>query len=99
MTLCFDIDNTIMFTSYEDGTYRVIGYNTPLIAKIKEMQKKGHTIILYTGRHWNHLEITLSQLQPTGINYSSLVMGRPVADLYIDDRALKPEEFLRLFKN
>lgn len=54
----------------------------------------GDEIILWTGRHWNHLEITQLQLWNANVKYTTLIMGKPVGDYYIDDKAVRPDEFL-----
>jgi hydroxymethylpyrimidine pyrophosphatase-like HAD family hydrolase len=99
MTFCFDIDNTLLMTNYENGTYTVKHVNAYIVRLIKELKKKGHIIILHTGRHWNHIKLTKEQVEETGITYDSLVMGKPVADVYIDDRSVRPEECFKHFKN
>lgn len=95
MKLVFDIDDTILFSKIrDDGSYELIGWNNSMIAKINRLHKEGAEIILHTGRHWNHLQLTISQLNRACVKYHTLVMGKPVADRYIDDKAMRPEEFL-----
>lgn len=98
MTLVFDIDNTVLFSEFVDGKYYLQASNKELVAAVNYLFEMGSTIIMYTARHWNHFMVTKEQLQEIGIKYHSLVMGKPVADFYIDDRATKPEEFLKLVK-
>jgi hydroxymethylpyrimidine pyrophosphatase-like HAD family hydrolase len=93
MTYCFDIDGTILYSELVNGSYRLKGANLPLIEKINYLFSCQHEIILHTGRHWNHLGLTKNQLQLYGVHYTTLVMGKPVADFYIDDKALRPNEF------
>lgn len=90
MIYCFDIDETIFRT---DVGYNVRSANESLIKKLNELYESGNTIIIQTGRHWNHLLMTIRQLSDHGIKYHSLVMGKPVADIYIDDKAVRPDEF------
>lgn len=99
MNFCYDIDGTLLHTSYEDGVYTLIEKNEERIKELNDLKAQGHTIILHTGRHWNHIKITKKQLEEAGINYDSLVMGKPVADVYIDDRSIRPEECFNTFKN
>ena len=40
-------------------------------------------------------ELTSNQLDEWGVNYHRLFMGKPAGDLYIDDKAIKDEEFFR----
>jgi hypothetical protein len=98
MTLVFDIDGTVMETKLlSDGRYKLLSYDREMIAGINTLFDKGHTIIIQTARHWNKFQMTRVQLSRIGIKYHSLVMGKPVADFYIDDKGLNPEEFMKLF--
>jgi len=99
MTFVFDIDGTIIYCNYTGAQYLLIRENTDLIKIINSRYEKGDTIILQTARHWNYLNATIEQLTFIGLKYHTLVMGKPVADLYIDDRGINPEEFIKLFKN
>lgn len=96
MVFAVDIDDTLLYSEYKDGKYAVIGANFSLIEKINSLYKSGHEIILYTGRHWNHLQITIKQLRMHNVMHHSLVMAKPVGDYYIDDKAILPEDFLKL---
>jgi len=98
MTFCFDIDQTILLTDYIDGTYVLIGVKESIVDSLIKLKNKGHIIVLHTGRHWNHLALTQKQLKQVGVPYDSLVMGKPVADFYIDDKGIGPDQFYNLFK-
>jgi len=89
-----DIDGTLIYSELIDGTYHVTGYNTALIHKINALYNSGEIIILHTGRHWNHFKLTIEQLKNAGVKYHSIVHGKPPADIYIDDKAVRPDEFL-----
>ena len=94
MRLVVDIDDTILTAKLVNGHYEIGDYNDDLIATVNRHYDNGDVVIIWTGRHWNHLEDTLAQLRASRIKYHSLVMGKPVADLYIDDKAVRPDEFL-----
>jgi len=98
MTFVVDIDNTILYSCLNDGEYKVTGQNEKLIKRLNALYEN-NTIIMFTGRHWNHLQLTLSQLTEAGIKYHSLVLGKPVGDYYIDDKGILPEKFLELVFN
>ena len=98
MRYVIDIDNTIFYSEVdENGDYTLVGENRELIDRINKLHSEGNEIILWTGRHWNHLKITEEQLWLSGVRYNTLIMGKPVADFYIDDKAITPEEFLVRF--
>ena len=92
---CFDIDETICTTrgmSYEKAV--------PIlerILKINSLFDEGNIIKFYTARgsktgiDWEPL--TREQLQNWGVRYHELHMGKPFADLYIDDKAISDSDF------
>lgn len=98
MRFVFDIDGTIFFSKVDrKGKYKLIDINKDLIKIINGLYNSDqHEIILHTGRHWNHLSRTRKQLKKYSVKYHTLIMGKPVADYYIDDKAMKPDEFLKL---
>jgi hypothetical protein len=65
-------------------------------------KKNGHEIIIYTARrmetHKSNIGkvikdialVTFSTLENFGIQYDEIIFGKPIADIYIDDRALNP---------
>jgi len=66
-----------------------------VIEKINALYAADHEIILYTGRHWNHMDRTIKQLKQHGVDYHTLVMGKPVGDFYIDDRIMSIDQFVQ----
>jgi hydroxymethylpyrimidine pyrophosphatase-like HAD family hydrolase len=97
MTIVFDIDNTILYSEVDaKGNYHLEGFDIELRDKINYLHNKGHKIILWTGRHWNHLEITQKQLAEINLSYDTLIMGKPYAEkYYVDDKAILPKDFLK----
>lgn len=73
-----------------------------MIAYVREMKKQGHTIIIHTARRMktcNHNEgaaiassarTVLDTLEKFNIPYDELLFGKPIADIYIDDKAWNP---------
>ncbi|MBL7813064.1 MAG: HAD hydrolase family protein [Bacteroidetes bacterium] len=87
MQIIIDIDGTIC--TEERQFSRPMA--TPLpgaIQSINKLYSEGHTIILYTARTWAEWEITRHWLQTHGVQYHQLFMGKPVGDVWIDDRAI-----------
>jgi len=96
MRFVVDIDGVIFDSIVDDGgNYRLRDGNTEVIEKINELYADGHEIILHTGRHWNHLWLTQEQLKQYGVDYHTLVMGKPVGDFYIDDRVMTVDQFVK----
>ena len=96
MKIVVDIDETILYSDLIDGEYHIKGINHILVTRINELWSKGNEIIIHTGRHWNQLDATMEQLTDAGIAFDTLIMGKPPADYYIDDKAIKPEDFVNL---
>ena len=48
-----------------------------------------HFIIIYTARGWAEYNITRKWLEKYDINYDILMCGKPIYDYWIDDRAIK----------
>ena len=87
---CFDIDGTIC--SDTDGDYEQAIPFKEVIEKINRLYDIGHKIIFYTGRgsttgiDW--FDLTKKQLKDWKVKYHELIMGKPAADIYVDDKAI-----------
>lgn len=97
MVYCFDIDGTLCTNT--DGAYEEAVPLPDVIALVNGLHGQGHRILLYTARgattgiDWRG--VTEGQLASWGVLYHQLYMGKPTADLYIDDRAINVVEWLR----
>lgn len=56
---------------------------------LREIAGMGYSIILWTSRPWTALEETRRWLAENGVPHSALLMGKPRALVYIDDRAIR----------
>jgi trehalose-6-phosphatase len=56
---------------------------------IQRLRAAGHTVIVYTARNWLECRVTQKWLADHGFEVDGLQMGKPVADLWIDDRAVR----------
>jgi hypothetical protein len=56
---------------------------------LRRLRAAGFTVVIYTARSWGELPVTRRWLAEHGIEYDGLHMGKPVADLWIDDRAIR----------
>jgi uncharacterized HAD superfamily protein len=59
------------------------------IRYLNSLSKKGHFIIIYTARGWAEYNMTYSWLNEHSIPFDVLMMGKPIYDIWIDDRAIK----------
>jgi len=87
MQLIIDLDGTICT---EEKTYsRSMAKPLPdAITSINRLYNEGHTIIIYSARSWPEYEMTQNWLQTHKVNYHQLIMGKPIGDAWIDDRAI-----------
>ena len=102
--LCVDVDDTICSTVNRD--YPNSKPIEPVIEKLREAKAKGYRIVLHTARGQGRSEgmwetvsdEVLAEIvafcKRFAIPYDSIVLGKPWARWYIDDKALRPDEFL-----
>ncbi len=103
VTYAFDIDGTIC--TQTEGDYENATPYRDRIDSINDLYDAGHHIIMLTARGMgrtgqNELEayrllydFTLNQLNKWGVRFHKLMLGKPQADYYIDDKAIKDTEF------
>lgn len=103
MRIVFDIDDTISKT--ENGDYINAIPDFEVINKINYLYDEGFEICLYTSRgmlscnkdinkaELKNKEILISWLNKNNVKYNEIIFGKPLADLYIDDKAMNIQEF------
>lgn len=89
-TLCIDIDGVLAGVR-EDLNYSLAEPVPGAREALQKLKEEGFTLILHTGRHFNRLSTTVEWLRKHDIVYDHIVMGKPPARLYIDDRGLRFE--------
>jgi len=92
--IAVDLDGTLC-----EGEFWGEGEPLPkkdIIAKVKEMYFKGHHIHIHTARKEIYRPHTTAWLMKHRVWYHSLVMEKMPADLYIDDKTVRPDEFLKM---
>ena len=86
--IIIDLDGTIC--SEEKTFSRALAIPKKGAAEtIKKLKNKGYNIIIYTARSWTEYEITKNWLNKNKINFDELFMGKPIGEYWIDDRAIK----------
>ena len=105
ISLVFDIDDTICNNKNRDYENAIPFID--VIKKINDLHRQGAKITLYTSRgmvscngdiekiikkNKSILETWLSKNQ---VEYDELVFGKPLGDMYIDDKAMNVREFLK----
>jgi len=95
MIYCFDLDGTLCNEML--GDYERSIPNMDVISKVNQLFDEGHIIKIFTGRgsktgiDWR--EFTEKQLNSWGVKYHELIMGKPVADIFIDDKAVNIKDW------
>jgi phosphatidate phosphatase PAH1 len=103
---CIDIDGTICENgACKVCAYEGSMPHLERIEKINQLYEDGHTIKYFTargmGRYNDDVQkakdkfynLTKMQLELWGCKYHELIMGKPSADYYIDDKAIKDNDF------
>jgi len=101
----FDFDDTIAYTLNRD--WDGAKPNIDLIKKINKLYSDGWKIEIYTARgnlscktrveaekkYGNQIRSWLDKYK---VNYHVLSFNKPLADYYVDDKAVTPEDFLKI---
>ena len=102
LRICFDLDNTLVTYPTIPNDYSTVKPIPNIINLLNTLKKKGHEIIIYTARrmktHNNNVGrvvkdialVTFNTLDKFNIQYDEIIFGKPIADIYIDDRAINP---------
>ena len=102
LRFCFDLDNTLVSYPQTPGDYSTVQPIAKMIQTVRQLKREGHEIIIYTARrmmtHAHNVgkvvrdigAITMQTLEKFEIPYDELVFGKPIADVYVDDRAINP---------
>ena len=96
MIIYIDIDETIC-VSPENRDYSLAIPIKKNIQKANKLYEEGHTIIYWTARgtgsgiDW--AEVTQKQFAEWNIKYHDLKFGKPVYDLFIDDKNMNTDDW------
>ncbi len=86
-TIMVDLDGVL--ASEEKTFERALAAPLPGAREaLARLRAAGHTIIVYTARGWAEFRMTRQWLDDHGFEYDGLHMGKPIADVWIDDRAV-----------
>jgi capsule biosynthesis phosphatase len=102
MKFVVDIDNTICKSN---KNYKESQPIFTRINKINKLYDDGNTIVYFTARGMNSFNghkiivmikyylLTRKQLKKWGAKHHKLILGKPSADFYIDDKAIIDKDF------
>ena len=110
LTFVFDVDGTICPIKQRDERYEDLIPYPEMVEKIREYKEMGAKIILLTSRNMNSYsgniglinantaKVLLAWLDKWEIPYDEIIYGKPWPGpngFYVDDRTVRPDEFLR----
>jgi dTDP-glucose 4,6-dehydratase len=96
MIIFIDVDETICI-SPENRNYNGAVPLDKNINKANRLYDDGHTIIYWTARgsgsgiDWR--EVTEKQFKEWGVKYHELRLGKPIYDLFIDDKNMNTRDW------
>ena len=108
MRIVVDLDGTICPIKQKGESYADLQPLAGAVEKLRALQDAGHYIIIQTARNMATCEsnlgkviknigkITLDWLEQYEVPYHEIYFGKPNADIYIDDRALRFEAWPQL---
>ena len=107
--LVVDLDDTLSYTI--DGDYVNSKPIVPVIDMLKKYKEKGFQIVIHSSRQMRTYNGQLGQinihtlpniinwLDKNGVPYDEIILGKPWCGFdgwYIDDKAIRPSEFLNM---
>lgn len=110
--LVIDLDGTLTIDA--PGPYDQKAPNKEVIAKLRDYHQQGFCICIYTARNMltyegdvgkinvNTLPVILEWLELHNIPHDEVIVGKPWCGregFYVDDKAVRPSEFVRLSPN
>ena len=108
LRICIDLDGTICTIKKPEESYKDVKVMPGAKEFIDKLKSEGHTIIINTARNMqtqghnvgkvmkNIGKITLDWLEENEIYYDEIFFGKPNADITIDDRVIKFEDWNKM---
>lgn len=112
-TLIFDLDGTLCPIKEKGETYEELKPYDDMIIRLRQWKDDGYKIVINTARNMrtykgnlglinaNTARMTMDWLEKWEIPYDEILFGKPwpgKEGYYIDDRAIRPDEFLKYTK-
>jgi capsule biosynthesis phosphatase len=102
LRICFDLDNTLVTYPVVPNDYSTVRPIHAMIDVARKAKAEGHTVIIYTARRMETHKhngaaaladigrVTFATLDKFNIPCDEIVFGKPIAHIYVDDRAVNP---------
>ena len=100
-TFVFDLDGTVCETKRPDQTYRQVKPIKGMPEILRKLHEDGHYIIIHTARNMltyagnvgkitaHQVPIIVDWFRQWKIPFDEIVVGKPLADFYICDKAIE----------
>lgn len=112
MDIVIDFDDTISFAKTFNSVsgYAEAKPNIELINTMRKLSAQGYKFIIHTARGWISCNQNVEKaeqkyrkqmetwLEKYNVPYERIIFGKPFGMLYVDDKALRPDEFVEKFR-
>ena len=110
-TIYVDLDGTLCPVKKDGEYYADLPANQALIERLRQSQRDGYKIVVYTARNMRTYDgdisrinavtapIVLDWLTRHDVPFDGLIMGKPwpgPKGFYVDDKAIRPDEYVRM---
>jgi capsule biosynthesis phosphatase len=101
MRICIDLDGVVCQLKQPGQSYADLKPVSGAVERLRSLRKAGHYIILFTARHMKTCganvgmvlarqgKVTLDWLHEHGVEFDEIHFGKPHADVYLDDNAMR----------
>jgi capsule biosynthesis phosphatase len=101
MRICIDLDGVVCRLKQSGQSYADLEPIPGAVDRLRSLRKAGHYIILFTARHMKTCganvgmvlarqgKVTLDWLDRNGVEFDEIHFGKPHADVYLDDNAMR----------
>ena len=105
MRICIDLDGVICRLRGPGQNYADLEPVSGAVEKMRQLKAAGHYLIINTARHMKTCDgnvgrviarqgkVTLDWLERHGIEYDEIHFGKPHAQVYLDDNAMRFESW------
>lgn len=63
-----------------------------VVEAVRELYHSGHTVIIWTARPWSEAGQIAAHCTEWGVKYHGIRCAKGSADVYVDDKAIRPQE-------
>ena len=111
VVLVVDLDKTLCTKKKNNETYADVKPHTDIIDTINKVKDIGADVIIESARNMltqnndeakvikNIGKTTLQWLDDNNVHYDGIKFGKTMGTCYIDDKALRPKEFIKIYES